>query len=486
MNDDKFDLEEQNFSADEIAEMMSPALAEKRAQEKRHQQFILDVLSGDTEDNAGPYERRCIVERDVWYVPQRPDGAMEILNVRRGDYQPLIARVNKKDGRRNVREGMGGQMLPIYQVKPDGPCAEFDGRTLVRSLPSNLSGLLVQHRVDEPLRELYAEHFNNLLSLADAVDMEDALVVEGPLAIASLMKFKFRVAMYNNGFLRKDHVVPVATCEESQFFEVDDCTVELMTGRNLFEKVLRDGTYCGIVVNRLCDMGRNGEHLGGLLFSMDFIHRALNNDSCELRVAEYVVRCREEFELWLDFVLFPSEERQIIEEKDERGKSFVHAVSRARDCEWNIRECDVIRKTDEAVTPKFEIRANPGAPHELANGLSPVLCPGLIAKRLWMMLDPDRNRRENKWCPGRSVLFGRVLSDEDVAKSRLRVRLANELLKFFGLGADSLDLRATRSVAGARFLESGWCPAAKTRAWVETALAQSEQYSRKFVFGFGA
>jgi len=54
MTEDKFELGKQNLSADEIAEIMSPALAEKKAQEKKHQQFFLDATNGELEDNAGP------------------------------------------------------------------------------------------------------------------------------------------------------------------------------------------------------------------------------------------------------------------------------------------------------------------------------------------------------------------------------------------------------------------------------------------------
>jgi len=289
MTDHKFELGKQNLSADEIAEIMSPALAEKKAQEKKHQQFIFDATNGELADNAGPYELRCIVERDAWYVPLKNDAEFEILNVRKGEHQALIARVSKKDGRRTVREGQGGQLLHIYQEKPNRPCAELDGRTLARSLPAKISGLLVQRGPEEPLRELYADHFNNLRGLADAVEIEDALMVDGPIETAKLLKYKFRVAIYNKGLWRKEHVVSVATFDDTQYFD-DECTFEMMSGKDVFEKVLKDGSYGGIVVNPENDIGRNGQHIKGLLLSMNFIERALKSDFCELRVPAYVVR----------------------------------------------------------------------------------------------------------------------------------------------------------------------------------------------------
>lgn len=479
--DDKFNLGAHNFSADEIAEMMSPALAQERARAKKHQEFIISALQGDLEDNSESEKLRFIVERNSWFVPLKSDGEFEILNVRKGENPALIARTNKKDGRRTDREGLGGQFLPIYQEKQDKHCRELDGRALARLLPSTITGLLVQYDADEQLRELYAQYFEALHDVADAVELEDALMADDPLLTEKILNYKFRVAMYDKGMWRKENVVSIATCVDTQRFD-DECSVELMAGKDVFERVLQDGSYSGIVVNRGSDLGRGDrQKVKGLLLSMNFIDRALKSNSCNLSVPSYVVRSREEFELWLKSVLFPMEGCQIIEDKDDQGRIFLHAVSQQKS-DWTFREYEWKDTTDSVTTPKFEVRALPGSADEIGAGQSPVLCPALIAKRLYVLL-PENGRRDNSWRPGLSFGFGKLLSDDDIAKSKLRVRLANELLKFFPAGEDQLPSSCMRSVEGARFVDIALRSVARTRKWAEDAREQGERNSRKFVFG---
>ena len=478
------DIEKHNFSEEEIAEMMNPALAQKKAREKKHKDFMLAAMAGDLEDNAGPYERRCIVESDCWYVTVKANGEFETVTTKPGQYQALIAGISKADGRRTVKEGQGGQFLEIFQEKPDRPHVELDGRKLVSSLPTEITGLLVQTSAEGP-RELYAEHFQALRDLAAAVEIEDALMADtiDAATTAKILAYNFRVAMNGERFWSSDHVVPIATFADFEFFD-DESTTNIMSGQEIFEQLLADATYGGIIVNKSYEIGRHGEHIHGLLFSMNSIEIALKG-STEWRLPEYVVRSREEFELWLKHVFFPSKQREIVEEKDEQGRLFVYAVSHEPESQWNIRECEWTEAADLTITPKFEIRTNTGSANELGNGISPLLCPGLIAKQLWLQL-PEKDRRENKWSPGRSLGIARQLSDEDLAKSKLRVRLANELLKFIPAGEELLPSNAVRSVEGARFLDDNWCPAAKSRKWSESVREQGERYSKKMILGFGA
>ena len=482
MTENKFGITDSYFSEEEIAEMMSPALKEERMRQAKFKEFVSQILSGDSEDNAGPYEMRCIVERDSWFIPKNKNGSPEILNVKKGEFTRLWAGVSKRDGRRTVREGRGGQLLPIYQELPESVdrsnYVEMNGRQLVRSLPKGITGLLAQSRIDEPMRELDFDHFDTLLGLADAIELEDSLMVDGPIETAPLLNYKFRVAMYKTYFWNNSEVASIATFEDRQFFNSDECRVEMMTGREIFTRLLEDGSYAGAVLNPSNDIGRKGEHIRGLFLSLNFMQRALTQSQCQLRLPEFTVRSREEFDEWLLNVYFPKP-NEVIEEKDSSGKTFFHSIARGTELEWDIRECQYCDKTSQVQTPKFELRPAPATNEdEMAAGASVALCPAKLAQNLFCQL-PERNRRDYVWAPGKNVGLGRLLSESDIAASKERIIMATELLKLIPAGADSIPPSAMKSVDAAQFVRR--MPQIAKREWAESALQQAKKYCKKFV-----
>ncbi|MBX9572416.1 MAG: hypothetical protein K2X77_26205 [Candidatus Obscuribacterales bacterium] len=483
MSEDKYGIGNHHFSDEEIAEMMSPALAQKKMQEAKYKEFLSQILSGDVEDNAGPYEMRCIVERDDWFIPIKADGRFQILNVKKGEFARLYAAISKKDGRRTNRQGRGGQLLPIYQEIPENAnaseFAKLDGRQLARSLPSGISGILVERDLEEPLRELDSEHFDALKALAEAVEVEDALIANGALKTAPILNYKFRVAIYQGHFWRHNELASVCTAEDKQYFS-DECNVVEMTGRELFTKLLADGSYAGVVVNPAYDIGRNGKEIKGLLLSMSFMERALKQAESELRVPQYIARSQEEFEEWLLQVYFPKP-YQIVEEKNERGSSLIYAIAKGSALEWNERECEFSERKSQVETPRFELRpAASSSPDELAAGKSTILCPAKLAQNLFLQL-PERNRRDFIWAPGRGFGLGRVLSAKDVAASQRRAKLATELLKLIPVGSESIPASSMLSTDGAAFLQQ--VPQIGKRAWAENALQQAKRYCKTFILG---
>src|SRR5690606_26302891 len=110
-NDYFFDFGEHKFQRDQVAGIIAPGGA---PDEEQHRQTVMRLLAGEGEDNAGPYWLRFIVEGDAWCVPLKPDGTFELLNTRKGEHDRLVAGVSKRDGHRSVRQGAGGQMLPVY------------------------------------------------------------------------------------------------------------------------------------------------------------------------------------------------------------------------------------------------------------------------------------------------------------------------------------------------------------------------------------
>lgn len=483
MTENKFGLGNHNFSEDEIAEMMSPAIAQKKMQEAKHKELIWQILSGDVEDNAGPYEMRCIVENDLWFVPIKSDGKFQILNVKKGEFARLYAAVSKKDGRRTVREGRGGQLLPIYRQLPDGAdredFAQIDGRQLARTLPSNITGLLVERQSDEPLRELDSEYFPTLRGLADAIELEDALMAGGRIKSELLLNYRFRVAMYNDRLWQRRELASIATFADKQFFDSVEITVVEMSGKEIFTRILEDGTYAGAILNPGHDLGRHGEMFRGLMLSLNLIDRLLHQDETTLGLEQYIVRSRAEFEEWLTHVYFPKP-YQIIEEEDLSGKSFIWATATGVNLEWSILECETFcERLSQVETPKFELRSAPGSEDDLAAGRSQVLCPARLARNLFLQL-PERNRRDFIWAPGKNVGLGRILSAKDVEASRERVKLATELLKLID-GSQAISPRTMLSVDGAQFVQE--LPKLAARAWAESALQQAKRYCKPFVIG---
>lgn len=469
------------FSTEQIEEMMSPALAAEKARQEKFKSFVTGILSGDAEDNSGPYHLRLLVETDNWLIPVKDDGNPEILNIKVGEYDRLFADVSPKDGRKIVRQGQGGQFLPVYKqpVNANVKYKKMDGRTLVRSLPSNVTGLLVQEDASEPLAELSKIHFAELRSLADAVEIEDILMAAGPIDTGKLLDYKFTIAMLEGHYALRDDCVSLATHSDSLYLPYENSTTETITGREIFEKVLATDDICGILINEQHTIGRLGDKVYGLKLSLNFLKRALAGEKCLYRAPEYKTRSREEFDLWLKQLYFPSPYR-IAEEKDDQGKTFLYAVCEAaKENDWGYCECETFKESSKSVTsPKFELIAAPGAADEMAAGLSHILCPALLAKWAFQML-PEKDRKENIWRPGKSLLVGRLLSDDDIARSLERAKVAREALKLIPAGADSIARDSILSVDGARFFQ--WAGHTAKREWLETALAQSKKYNKKVV-----
>lgn len=476
-----YGLGEHNFTTEQIEEMMSPSLAAEKARQEKFKSFVTGIISGDSEDNSGPYHLRLLVETDNWLVPLKDNGNPEIWNIKVGEYDRLFADVSAKDGRKIVRQGQGGQFLPVYKQPPDanGKYKKMDGRTLARSLPGNITGLLVQEDPAEPLAELSKVHFCELGSLADAVEIEDLLMAPGPIDASKLLEYKFTVAMVEGHYAYRDDCIALATHSDSMFLPYDTYYTETITGREIFEKALASSDTCGIIINDQHNIGRLGENVYGLKLSLNFIKRALAGEKCLYRVPEYKTRSREELDLWLKQLYFPTPYK-IIETKDERGKTFLQALHETtKETDWGYCECNTYKESNTAVTsPKFELTPAPGGADEIGAGKSSILCPAQLAKWAYQML-PEKDRKENLWRPGKSLLVGRLLSEEDIERSQLRAKVAREALKLIPAGADSIARDSILSVDGASFFQ--WAGQTAKKEWLETALEQSKKYNKKVV-----
>ncbi len=483
MKDEKYGLGETSFTQDQLDELMSPTLAEERARKRKFDETLMGIFTGDSEDFSGPYKLRTVVESESWLIPLTDAGKPLILNVKKGEHEKLFASISKKDGRRTDREGNGGQLLPVLQNKMGNieHYKQVNGRELARSIPKGITGLLVEWTELESnsLRELDKEHFHELSALADAIEIEDKLMNEIFVDVEAFKKYSFLVMLFKNKLWMNDNVAQIATYEDSYYLNDSEVRVERMDGSTIISKVLADSDYCGIVVNPGYEVGRKGENKRGLLLSMHHIKRLARNEVGPYRVKEYVTRSREEFELWLEQTFFPTP-YEIVEEKDSSGKIFLHAVSHAAESKWESIEFQNAKEKNYTETPKFELRLAPGNPDELAAGTSSILCPALLARRLFVML-PQERRRDYKWLPGKSFGLGRLLSEQDITNSKLRVRLANEILKLMPAAAESIERTSMLTVDGASFM--AWGKDLPTRTWIESARDQSKKFDKKLVMG---
>jgi len=473
--ENKFNLNKHNFSEEEIAEMMSPELAKKKEDERKHNKQMLDIMAGNFDDNTDGYKLRYMVEHDDWYLPIASDGDFEILNIQKDEFERLFSGKDKKSGKKIVREGQGGQLLPVYQseAKVSGKFKHVNGRELARLLPKNISGLLVDWIEDDTRRELSKEYFSRLKMLADAVEVERALCVDGPVDATKLRTARFLVAWYQDHPYVNYDLAYAATSEDNIYFS-DQATVKEMSGAELFETVLKHDYLAGLKISLGSIFSATSVELQNVVVSCNFLSRALSEDMCEWRAPKLVARNREEFALWLDFERFPAE-REIIEQTID-GKKFIHAVSKKEDDTWYLQETNNInRKTPQIVkTDRFELLNLASSSDEIAPGPSQILCPGRLAGWLFFTL-PERDRREFVWRPGISLGFCRVIGGSDVALSKERVRYINELIKLIPPGETAIPSSALLSYEGGKF----FCfkPDARKLDWLKQALAQAKKSS---------
>lgn len=480
MEENKFNLKDHYFSDEEIAEIMSPELAKKKEQERQHNQRIRDIMAGNFDDNTDTYKLRYMVEHDEWYLPVAEDGDFEVLNVKKEEFERLFSAKNKKTGKKTDRQGQGGQLLPVYQTesKIKGKSKKVNGRELARILPENISGLLVDWVEDETTRELSKDYFKHLKDLADAVEVERVLCVDGPVDTLKLRQARFLSAWYNDNPYVNYDLAFAASHNDSEYFS-EEAAVKEMTGEQLFKEILERDYHAGLKINLGSIFSAKSVELQNVVLSRNFMTRALSQDKCHWRALELVARNKEEFELWLDLAWFPKE-REIVEESN-AGKQFIYAVSKKEEESWFVPETDNLKHEPPKIvrTQKFELQNLPSSEEEIAPGPSKILCPGGLAGRLFYSL-PQSDRREFVWRPGVSLGFCRILSGAEIKGSKERVKYINELLKLIPAGETAIPLNSILSYDGGKFFF--FKKEARQLDWLKQSLAQAKKFCNIIAF----
>lgn len=444
---------------------------------------IVEIFEGRSEDNAGPYKLRFIVECEVVYVPTNPDGSFKVTLIKKGERDRLIAAPSKVDGRRTDRAGVGGKFIEVYTSKPEGAVAQLDGRALVRSLPPKIDGILFEFQ-DEQL-ELGKDYFPELLALCTAVELEDQLVAATEIDTEFLRQSKFRLATINGNPWRSvavldGDVVAASTHEDSEYFD-DECKVKMVSGADLFKAALDDEAFDGVSINSSSTLGRQGLSIRHYLMSPNFLKRALEQNRCYLTVKDAVVRSKEEFLVWLKLNDFP-DDHEILEVTTDDGRNLVRAVSKSLTKSaleyWRTQQISQEDDSQVVFTHAFEIKNTQGDPQGgFGAGESQVLCPGMLARELAVHTGTSKSFTP----PGKSFLFGRILSEDDIAKSQRCLVLGHELLKLIPQGADSIPRTACLTIRGASYLRM--VPKTASREWINEAIVKLQRNCSKVVWG---
>lgn len=373
--------------------------------------------------------------------------------------------------------------LAIYTYAPEKLATRVvDGPHLIRSLPEGLESLLVYDEVrnESQVRTIDAEHFAELHSLAESVELEDLLALPGKDQIERLLCSKFLVEASEDGEKLTlsprskhpdDRIAYVYTHKDKVSYR----PVLPMTGRELFELVSTCAEVDGIIINSTSQVGRNERSINRLLLSPGFAKNALEGKDTRFGAERLIARSREEIELWLDLNDFPHKGREWIETLEK--ETAVLQIRAAGDTNWSMQEVGGRQVTGESrewtLSPVFCLAAN----NKEASAPSKILCPGLLARKLGLRAgDVDLKRRRK---PGQFLLFFRLVAEKERQHYRKRLVMAQELAAFLPDGGDRIPKTACLTVKGARTLSRS--PYAATRAWIEKTIVSSRRGTKKIL-----
>ncbi|HMP50334.1 MAG TPA: hypothetical protein PKD05_02170 [Candidatus Melainabacteria bacterium] len=373
--------------------------------------------------------------------------------------------------------------LAIYTFEPaEKETTIVDGPRLVRSIPEEIEKLLVYENIQDKssARIIEAEHFAELHSLAESVELEDLLALPGKDQIERLLCSKFLVEASEEGEKLTlsprskhpdDRIAYVYTHKDKVSYR----PVLPMTGRELFELVSTCAEVDGIIINSTSQVGRNERSINRLLLSSGFAKNALEGKDTRFGAERLIARSREEIELWLDLNDFPHKGREWIESLE--AETAVLQIRAAGDTNWSMQEVDGRQVPGESrewtLSPVFCLAAN----NKEASAASKILCPGLLARRLGLRSGDVDSRRRKK--PGQFLLFFRLVAEKERQHYRKRLIMAEELAAFLPKSGDRIPRTACITVKGARTLSRS--PYAATRAWIEKTIAGAKRGTRKFL-----
>jgi len=342
-------------------------------------------------------------------------------------------------------------LLRIWPEDPGRPARVVSGYELARLLPPDLGALVVM-RDKQPTLGLWPHEFQRLAAFADGREFEALLLNPGPGQLEALRSARWwlpngRAALRAEtyGFER---LVRVYTQPEDGY--EDEQPLQEISGALLCERLAPREDYDGIAVNITTGVRDGARHEPRFEFGPDYARQIVAGVDPRPGVGPLPARTLAEVALWAEIVEFAWEGREIVPVNEPPGAVQVRAVGASR---W--RPDQPCRATDyrpgPVAGPIFTISQPDLRPGDLGDGVTRILCAGLLAQHLY---------NKGSWHP--SAWF--VTRSERVKAAKMAA-IATELLKLLPPGADALPRDAIRTVAGSSFLHrKEWCG---TRRWIE-------------------
>ncbi|MCC6796190.1 MAG: hypothetical protein IT366_13805 [Candidatus Hydrogenedentes bacterium] len=470
-----------------------PTEAEKAVQRDQFETKLKELFQTTQPDTTGPELLRNFVESD-WFVAIKADTphdaaltkeSLEIRNVPKGKYRLAIASQGQSSTK--SKGGQGGCLLPVFRNAPDQASRQMDGRSLVRMLPGEISGLLL-HLPDQPPKELGNGYFVDLLGLADALDLEEIILHPAADQIEKLKCATWLVASKESKLrieiIDGRNVVPVYTHRDRIAYSSQE--IRPICGDELFRYISECSDTDGIVINRQRVLKQTGDSLNAPMFSPGIACRLLAGTDMRPGAQPLPSRNLCEIELWLQLRGFPLDDAKYIDAPYPEGP-LIRAKS-PRPSTWRMQETlheNGLNDDDCTWSPVFvlpplaTLQKNMETRTEIAPGETRILCAGLLAKALYANLW-DATEPTHAWQPGRNFLIGRYVPKWAREHSQYRLAIANELLKFLPPNADTIPRDAILTVEGAAILRNH--PHAAQRAWIESTIRQAKRFTRPWVW----
>lgn len=438
---------------------------------------ILALFQSSAENRSHLEYLRAVVEDDSWYIPLRPDGSWDVVTTREGQYESAILMPGESTKRKNTR-GAGGRMLRVWATEPKGTSKMITGRDLVRGMPEELDGwLLDDGKVMS--REVHHRHFEEMRRYAGAVALEEMLTNPAPGQVEAILNATW-YAQVKEGELRSSDYLAVVYTHPDRTNSFTVTETQPVTGREFFTRVQKVPGIDGVVVNGISRFGRGARTASQLHLSHGIIHQWLQGEDIRPFAGPLPARSFNEVVLWLTMARFPYEQRVYVEAPHPGGLLLRAMVPGNHN--WNDLEtgCSPSLKFGPIWSPVFLLPPGGRDVPGYGEGATRLLCAGLLAKEL-NATSPFNKDASAYWRVGKNLLLGRLLDDQDIRMSLARLDLARELAKLLPPGADAIPPEALLTVAGARVFREH--PHARTRGWIEETVRQAERYTRKWVAG---
>ncbi|RTL40593.1 MAG: hypothetical protein EKK48_15130 [Candidatus Melainabacteria bacterium] len=448
-------------------------------------QAIMDLFASSANDTAVPDFLTTIVKQDEWWIATKPDGSLNPIKAEAGEFRKMMEIDQppspKRKRQKSARTGSGGILLPVYDEPPsDKITHKVTGCELAAQTTSkDLDGLLVYSK-DQTEFEIDASNFDLMRDIASETDLERWLTTPSPGQVEKLLQSTWYAEFHHSDNINistRDRLALIHTRPDRLGLSFNKRVP--MTGEKLFRTLVEQKVGGALV--EISRIGLKHYETSTIILSPAFFYKLLEGEDIRPGAKPMPAQSMDEIKLWLDFSKFPYNNRRFLE-TTLNGEKLVRVVA-PDSSEWQALETIRLefKKPAPTLSPVFSL---PAQENFVDSGFGPhpsrLLCPGLLAAELGAMAFQVGKYPEKLWQPGRWVLLGRLLNQDDIEDSKKRLRLARELQKLIPPGSDSIPLSAILTNKGMNVFHEH--PIAFTKAWIDATVAQAEKYTKSFVW----